>query len=160
AKKGGFYSALDADSEGIEGKFYTFHQEEVENILNEDASLFIDYYHVTKVGNWSEEGTNVLYCAMDGDNVALESGFLLDEWENYLREIKEKLRVYREKRIRPRLDNKQLTSWNALFLKGLVDAYRVFDKQLSLDRAIQRANVIKQYCFRDTNLLHSPAHHN
>jgi len=160
AENGGFYSALDADSEGIEGKFYTFHQEELENILNEDAPPFINYFHVTKAGNWREEGTNVLYCAIDGDNMALESGFLLDDWENYLREIKEKLRAYREKRIRPGLDNKQLTSWNALFLKGLVDAYRVFDKQSYLDSAIQTANFIKQYCFWDTNLLHQPTDHN
>src|SRR5690606_12484789 len=126
AENGGFYLALDADSEGIEGKFYTLHQVELENILNEDDLPFINYFHLTKAGNWREEGTSVLYCAIDGDNMALESGFLLNDWENYLREIKEKLRAYREKRIRPGLDNKQLTSWNALFLKGLVDAYRVF----------------------------------
>jgi uncharacterized protein YyaL (SSP411 family) len=103
----------------------------------------------------------VLYCAADGDKMALESGFSQDNWEKYLREIKTKLLTYREKRIRPGLDHKQLTSWNALFLKGLVDAYRVFDKQQYLDLAIQTANFIKQYCFSDEEgLLHQPADHN
>lgn len=161
AENGGFYAALDADSEGVEGKFYTFHQEELENVLGEDAPLFIDYFHVTKSGNWHEEGTNVLYCAVDGDKMALESGFSQDDWKKYLHEIKAKLLIYREKRIRPGLDHKQPTSWNALFLKGLVDAYRVFDKQQYLDLAIQTANFIKEYCISNEGvLLHQPADHN
>ncbi|RZF58140.1 thioredoxin domain-containing protein [Sphingobacterium corticibacterium] len=161
AENGGFYSALDADSEGVEGKFYTFHHEELENILGKDAPLFIDYFHVTKAGNWPEESTNVLYCAIDGDKMMLKSGFSEDEWEKYLRKIKVKLHAYREKRIRPGLDNKQLTSWNALFVKGLVDAYRVFGKQQYLDLAIQTANFIRRDCFSDeTSLLHQPADHN
>lgn len=160
AENGGFYAALDADSEGVEGKFYTFYQEELENVLGEDAPLFIDYFHATKTGNWHEEGTNVLYCAIDGDKMARESGFSQDDWETYLREIKGKLLAYREKRIRPGLDHKQLTSWNALFLKGLVDSYRAFDKQQYLDLAVQTANFIKQYCFSEDSLLHQPADHN
>ncbi|PRD52677.1 thioredoxin domain-containing protein [Sphingobacterium gobiense] len=161
AENGGFYAALDADSEGVEGKYYTFHQEELENLFDEDAPFLIDYFHVTKSGNWHEEGTNVLYCVVEGDKMAFESGFSEDHWEKYLREVKKKLLSYREKRIRPGLDHKQLTSWNALFLKGLVDAYRVFDKQMYLDLALQTAHFIKQYCFSDKDsLLHQPADHN
>ncbi|PRD47305.1 thioredoxin domain-containing protein [Sphingobacterium haloxyli] len=161
AENGGFYAALDADSEGVEGKFYTFHQEELENLFDEDAPLLIDYFHVTKSGNWDEEGTNVLYCDIEADKMAFESGFSEDNWEKYLREVKKKLLSYREKRIRPGLDHKQLTSWNALFLKGLVDAYRVFDKQTYLDLALQTASFIKKYCFSDKDrLLHQPADDN
>src|SRR5690606_11676075 len=100
-------------------------------------------------------------CAIDGDKMMLESGFSEDEWEKYLRKMKVKLHAYREKRIRPGLDNKQLTSWNALFVKGLVDAYRVFGKQQYLDLAIKTANFIRRDCFSDeTSLLHQPADHN
>src|SRR5690606_6379355 len=81
--------------------------------------------------------------------------------EKYLREIKEKLLAYREKRIRPGLDHKQLTSWNALFLKGLVDAYRVLDKQRYLELAIRIANFIQQYCFSyGGDLLRQPEDQN
>lgn len=160
AENGGFYAALDADSEGVEGKFYMFGQEELEAVLGEDAPLFIDYFHVTEAGNWEEENTNVLYCAIDADEMTAESGFSPESWEDYLRNIKAKLFAYREKRIRPGLDHKQLTSWNALFLKGLVDAYRVFDKQDYLDLALKTANFIQQYCFHQEKLLHQPADDN
>lgn len=160
-ENGGFYAALDADSEGVEGKFYTFYEEELEQILGDDASLFINYFHVSKDGNWHEEETNVLYCAIDGDQQAAASGFSVDEWEAYLREIKNKLLAYREKRIRPGLDHKQLTAWNALFVKGLVDAYRVFDKQEYLDLALQTAHFIRQHCFHpDDGLLRQPPDNN
>lgn len=160
-KNGGFYAALDADSEGVEGKFYTFQQGEIEHILGADAPFFIDYYHVTKSGNWEEEATNVLYCTSDGSKIALEDRSSQDDWETYLRKIKTKLLAYREKRVRPARDHKQLTSWNALFLKGLVDAYRVFDKQRYLDLAIQTADFIEQHCFSAAGgLLHQPADHN
>src|SRR5690606_36818062 len=90
--------------------------------------------------------------------MAVEIGFSKEEWEEYLHEIKVKLHAYREKRIRPGLDNKQLTSWNALFVKGLVDAYRVFGKQQYLDLAIQTATFIHRDCFSDeTGLLHRTA---
>lgn len=160
AENGGFYSALDADSEGVEGKFYMFGQEEFEAVLGEDAPLFIDYFHLTEAGNWEEENTNVLYCTIDADKMAAESGFSAESWEDYLREIKAKLLAYREKRIRPGLDHKQLTTWNALFLKGLVDAYRVFDKQDYLDLALETANFIKKHSTHQGKLLHQPADNN
>lgn len=160
-ENGGFYTALDADSEGVEGKFYTFQEKELEAVLGEDASLFVKYFQVSEAGNWLEEGTNVLYCATDSDKMALSSGFTEASWEAYLQEVKAKLLVYRGKRTRPGLDHKQLTAWNALFIKGLVDAYRVFDLPRYLDLAIQTANFIKRHCFVDqTRLLHQPADSN
>ena len=160
-ENGGYYAALDADSEGVEGKFYVFDLEEFEQILAADAPAFIDYFHLTKSGNWEEEGTNVLYCHTGDDNMIAQSGFSPTEWEDYLYEVKTKLRKYREKRVKPGVDHKQLTSWNALFLKGLVDAYRVFDNKNYLDLALQTANFMKSYCFStDGNLLHQPEDQN
>ncbi len=160
AANGGFYAALDADSEGVEGKYYSFQQAELEEVLGDDAALFIAYYNISEAGNWEEESTNVLNCSMDADRLALESGFSEVEWEAYLQETKQKLYEYREKRIRPGLDHKQLTSWNALLLKGFVDAYRVFQIDDYLLLAQQAATFIRNHCFAADILLHQPADQN
>lgn len=157
---GGFYAALDADSEGVEGKFYTFHQEEIEAILGQDAPLFLSYFNCTEQGNWHEEHINILKCAMDADTLAQEAGFSPAEWEVYLYEVKEKLRAYREKRVRPGLDTKQITSWNALMLHGLVDAYRVFNVENYLELALQTATFIEDHCYENGHLLHQKADEN
>jgi len=157
---GGFYAALDADSEGVEGKFYTFHQEEIETVLGKDASLFNAYFNCTAQGNWHEEHINILKCAMDADAMAQEAGFSPAEWEDYLFEIKEKLRLYREKRVRPGLDTKQITSWNALMIQGLVDAYRVFNESSYLELAVQTAVFIEKHCYLNDDLLHQKADEN
>ncbi len=72
--EGGFYSALDADSEGVEGKFYTFTKTEIENILKDDADLFCIYYHITDDGNWEEENTNVLFRKQSDKELAEKLG--------------------------------------------------------------------------------------
>ena len=161
AENGGFYAALDADSEGVEGKFYTFYQEEFEKLLGQDASLLSSYFNLSQSGNWEEEETNVLYCSIDADQLALTSGFSESEWEIYLQEAKAKLLAYREQRIRPGLDHKQLTSWNALLVKGLVDAYRTFDEATYVELALQTAAFIWKDCrSKNKELLHLPADDN
>lgn len=159
AENGGFYSALDADSEGVEGKFYTFESSEF-GILGEDAELARNYFNITTDGNWSEEQTNIPFVKIDNEHLIAESGFTESEWSAYLKEIKSKLLAYREKRVKPGLDNKQLTSWNALLLKGLVDAYRVFDNPLYLSYATDIADFLEKHCTQDTILLHQPEDHN
>ncbi len=145
---GGFYSSLDADSEGVEGKYYTFTKAELEEVLGKDADLFIPYFNVTNAGNWSEEGTNVLFIDFDADKLSESAGFSRLEWEKYLAEIKRRLFHYREKRVRPALDDKILCSWNAMMLKAHIDAYRVFKEDKFLQVALQNAAYIKR------NLIH------
>lgn len=158
ADTGGFYSALDADSEGVEGKFYTFNQKEIEEVLGEDAALFIAYFSVTPTGNWEEEGINVLKTSIDADKLAEEAGYSAEEWSGYLRQAKAKLLAYRSKRVRPGLDDKILTSWNALMVKGFVDAYRIFDQASYLQIAIKNAKYILGTLRMDNGvLLHQPA---
>ncbi len=160
APNGGFYSALDADSEGVEGKYYTFNHEEFD-LLGEDANLFRHYYHVTQKGNWEEEATNVLYVSQDEKALIQEAGFTDEEWHEYLQEIKHKLYSYRENRVRPALDDKQIVTWNALLMKGFVDAYRVFDEPEYLEQASDIANFIRQHALTtDGQLLHQPADKN
>src|SRR5690606_25507369 len=155
---GRFYCALDADSEGVEGKFYTFHRSEIEQVLGADAELFCAYFGVTETGNWEEEEINVLKADMDADRFAQEAGFTADEWETYLREAKRRLLEYRSQRVRPGLDDKLLASWNGLMLKAFLDAYRVFDSAEYLDAAKANASFIRRFLYADDgSLLHQPA---
>ncbi|WP_159637872.1 thioredoxin domain-containing protein [Sphingobacterium composti Ten et al. 2007 non Yoo et al. 2007] len=159
AKNGGFYSALDADSEGVEGKFYTFDYSEFD-VLGEDADLAREYFNITKDGNWSEEQINIPFVNGSNNNLITEAGFTAEEWDIYLKEIKTKLLAYRNQRVRPGLDHKQLTTWNALLLKGLVDAYRVFGELEHLELALGISSFIKSHCTSHGNLLHQPADNN
>ena len=102
--EGGFYSALDADSEGVEGKFYVWGKEEIEAILGEDALLFNEVYNVSEPGNW--EHTNILWLPNDlgicANRLQMEENTLLQK----LAACKDKLMEARNKRIRPLLDDK------------------------------------------------------
>jgi len=158
SSEGGFYSSLDADSDGVEGKYYTFKKTEFADILGADADLFIQYFHLTEDGNWQEEGTNVCYIGLDAIKEAKEAGFSEQEWEDYLAGIKGKLYTYREHRNRPALDNKILCAWNAMMLKAYLDAYRVFNDQLFLNVALKNAGYIQANLRgKNGNLLRQPA---
>lgn len=140
--EGGFYSALDADSEGVEGKFYTFTREEIDEVLAEDAPVFCRYYHVADDGNWEEEQTNILYRKSSDEEMAHRLHLGLDQLREKISGCRRKLFTYRAKRIRPGLDYKILASWNGMMLKAFSDAYRVFGRQEDLDMAITNANFI------------------
>ncbi|TAH01803.1 MAG: thioredoxin domain-containing protein [Sphingobacteriales bacterium] len=143
--EGGFYSALDADSEGVEGKFYVWNKVEIDSILGSDAEIFNAYYGVTVSGNWEEEETNHLFaCNVD---TASQFGLTNDELQKIIQSCKEKLLTQRAKRVRPGLDDKILTSWNALMLKGYIDAYKAFADPEFLTAALANANFLK------TNML-------
>jgi uncharacterized protein YyaL (SSP411 family) len=139
----GFYSALDADSEGVEGKFYSFTKAEIEAVLSEeDAQLFCIYYNVTDGGNWEEEETNVFFRNNDDDLLAEKLGLSTADLQVIIHRSKSILLAERAKRIRPGLDNKILASWNGLMLKGLTDAYRAFDQEGYLNLALKNAAFI------------------
>jgi uncharacterized protein YyaL (SSP411 family) len=140
--EGGFYSALDADSEGVEGKFYTFTKDEIEQILGGDADLFCIYYHVTDKGNWEEENTNVFFRKESDKQLAQKLGLGVDELISKINAARNKIFEARSKRIRPGLDYKILTSWNGLMLKGLCEAYRAFNKTEYLELALRNAQFL------------------
>ena len=139
--QGGFYSALDADSEGVEGKFYTFTKAEVSQVLGDDSELFCLYYNITEGGNWEEERTNVLMRTEDDETFAKDSGLSVEELRTFIDAQKQQF-AYREKRIRPGLDNKILASWNGMMLKGFADAYRVFNEPEFLSAAVANAEFL------------------
>ena len=156
---GGFYPALDADSEGVEGKFYTFDYAEFD-VLGEDAELARNYFNIKRSGNWTEEQINIPFVDPEDNQLINEAGYSEDEWQEHLKEIKAKLLQYRSKRIRPGLDHKQLTTWNALFMKGLVDSYRTFANSNFLELAEGIATFIEEHCCQNGRLLHQPSDHN
>lgn len=118
--EGGFYSALDADSEGVEGFFYTWTYKEIETIVGTDAEKFCEFFSATKSGNW-EHGRNILY-RHDIQEIWSRNQQVPDElWINI---ALEKLHYIAESRIRPALDDKIILAWNAQMVMGLITAYR------------------------------------
>ncbi|MCX6208643.1 MAG: thioredoxin domain-containing protein [Bacteroidetes bacterium] len=116
-----FYSALDADSEGVEGKFYTWSKQEIENILLEDAALFCEIYQVEEIGNW--EHTNILWLDKTIENIAVEKNIAVIVLKEKIERCKQLLLKKRAERIRPLLDDKTLCSWNALINIAYCKAY-------------------------------------
>ena len=141
--EGGFYSSLDADSEGEEGKYYVWTSGEFKKVLGNYASLMMDYYHVTEKGNW-ENYVNILF--RSGNNDKLLNKYILteSELEERVFEANKLLLAERSRRIRPATDDKILTAWNALMLNAYVDAYRTFDKKEYLEAALKNAGFIRE----------------
>jgi uncharacterized protein YyaL (SSP411 family) len=139
--EGGFYSALDADSEGEEGKFYVWTKQELDEMLGPDSEWFCAYYHVKEEGNW-EHGRNILYRSVREKEWARRQNISETEARMKLNSAHATLMQARAQRVRPGLDDKVLCSWNALMLKGLVQSYRVFGEARFLDLALRNARFI------------------
>ncbi len=139
--EGGFYSSLDADSEGEEGKFYVWTSAEIDSILGEDAPDYKVVYNIRDTGNW-EHGMNILHVRKSLAEIADSLDTKAGKLEKMLSVANQKLLAAREKRIRPALDDKILASWNGLMLKGFVDAYRAFGEPRFLDIARKNAQFI------------------
>lgn len=149
----GFYSALDADSEGEEGKFYVWQKDELQKILGGKFELFADYYCINETGYW-EHDNYVLMRDNSDSNIALKHNLSISELELKIDNCKQILFDEREKRTRPGLDNKVLTSWNALMTKALADAYLVFNEEKFKQLALSNAKyLLKNYCLDNGKVL-------
>ncbi len=122
---GGFYSSLDADSEGEEGKYYVFTLAEIHEIIGPEAPLCADYYNCTAAGNW-EHGRNILHRRSTDPEFAAAHQLTPGTLADLVRGWQQRLNAARAKRVRPGLDHKILTGWNALLLDGLCAAHRAF----------------------------------
>jgi len=151
--QGGFYSSLDADSEGEEGKFYVWKKSEIDEALGKkDAAIFSDYYSVKPNGNW-EHNNNIIHITKRPKDIARKHKMKLKDLEKLMLKCRKDLMKVRDKRIRPGLDDKILTSWNALMLKGYADAYRVFGEQKFLDAALKNADFLLNNQLKEGNRL-------
>src|SRR5690606_15699038 len=137
---GGFYSSLDADSEGVEGKFYVWDKEEIEQVLGEDATMIGEFYQVTAQGNW--EGQNILIKPDRVDAISTNYGISEEELEERIRSANSRLLAHREQRIRPALDDKILTAWNGMMLQAYSVAYRTFGNPEYLITALRAGTFI------------------
>ncbi|HUM47805.1 MAG TPA: thioredoxin domain-containing protein [Chitinophagales bacterium] len=153
--EGAFYSALDADSEGIEGKYYVWSKEELQNLLKDDFALFADYFNINEIGFWEEDHYILLRKKSDRE-IAAQYKMKEDELLQKIEELKSKVLKVREQRIHPGLDDKTLTSWNAMMVHGYTDAYTAFGEEEFLQAAIKNAQFIFQRQGRaDGGLSHS-----
>lgn len=140
--KFGFYSSLNADSEGEEGKFYVWDYGEVKQVLTDkEFSLVKEYYGLTEHGNW-EEGKNILHTKITLENYALKKELDYEDTHKLMKSAKNKLFEARKNKIRPSLDDKVITSWNALMLSGLCDAYSAFGDDKFLKLALHNAEFL------------------
>lgn len=147
APEGGFYAALDADSEGVEGKFYLWQKDELQAVLAEDAEWVAEWYGTGKEGRW--EGSNILLVKQDAHKMAKNLQWPEEKFWQKLAEANEKLLEAREKRIRPGLDDKILTGWNALMLTGLLDAYLAFGEPKYLQLARNNLVFLEEHVWKD-----------
>ena len=124
---GGFYSTLDAQSDGEEGKFYVWTPRQIEGILDDDADLFCDRYGITRSGNF--EGKTVLTLARSVESLAEEYDLGESDVERRLADAREQVFEAREQRIRPRRDEKILASWNGLMISALAEGGLTLDER-------------------------------
>jgi uncharacterized protein len=145
---GGYYGSMDADSEGEEGRFYTWTQAEIESVLGDDAQKFLHHYSCTPEGNF-EEGRNILYLNLkdsdSGDIAALER----------FRAGRKALFLHRSGRVHPATDTKLIASWNCMLVSALVEAHLAFDDADLLEAARNLMLVITDNALRaDGRLKH------
>jgi uncharacterized protein len=142
APEGGFYSATDADSEGEEGRFFVWTPEEVEEALGDAqaARRFCAYYDITSRGNW--EGRSIPNTTRTGARAAAALGLSPEELEREVAELRPRLRAARQRRVPPALDDKVLTSWNALMIGALAEGHRVLGDPRYLQAAERAARFV------------------
>ena len=158
--EGGFYCALDADSLNAEkhleeGSFYVWKIPELKTIIGEDFDLFREVFNINTFGLWEDENY-VLIQNQSLEGIAKSNNIEISTLQKKKKFWENALYIKREKRYKPRLDDKCLTSWNAIMLKGFVDAYKALEKPKYLDLALQNADfIIKNMWSNEGNLFHN-----
>ncbi len=161
-KRGGFYSAEDADSEGVEGKFYLWTEDEIRQILSKDeAELIITLFNVKKEGNFKEETTgestnsNILHLDKPLTECAFKMKISIEELKNRMNGVRQQLFATRKKRIHPHKDDKILTDWNGLMIAAMAKGARILHNPKFLDAAKEAADfILKEMRRQDGRLLH------
>lgn len=147
SKENGFFSALDADSEGEEGKYYVWQEEELRNLLGNDFGIFADYYGINAIGYWEHDN----YVLMRNENVSdilFKHQIKINELEVTIANCKSILLKERDKRVKPGLDDKILASWNALMCKAYAEAYLTFKNPNYRTIVLKNAEFLKKEMVR------------
>jgi uncharacterized protein YyaL (SSP411 family) len=151
--QGGFYSSLDADSEGREGRFYTWELDELRRVLEEQAESFESAYGISASGNW--EGRSVLQRQVEDAGLAAHFGLTQAQVLEKLADCHARLLAARSKRIRPATDDKVLTAWNGLMLASLAEAGAAFADAGLLGLAARNADFLLTRLCPDGSLRHA-----
>jgi hypothetical protein len=151
---GGFYSALDADSEGEEGKFYVWKKDEIDSLLGKKAEPFCRYFNITDLGNF-EGNSNIPNIDSSSFEYLNRSGIPADEFQKTIDESKRMLLDVRNRRVRPATDDKILTSWNGLAISALARGFQISGDERYRDAALSAATFIKSELYRSAALVHS-----
>lgn len=155
APSGGFYAALDADSEGVEGKYYCWNPDELKAAVGDDFKMACDYFGINERGYW-EHDMYIPLRPFEEEEFAQLYGLELPTLQERIKTIRSKMLAYREKRVRPGLDNKMLCSWNALMLSAYLDAYSALGTKELFDAAGRNAAFIRKYfLFSGSHLMHT-----
>jgi uncharacterized protein YyaL (SSP411 family) len=155
--EGGFYSAEDADSEGIEGKFYLWRKEEIKTLLNEDEELISEIFNITDKGNVTDENSvgNILHLNKSYEEILDEEEINREDFIKKIKAARERLFKFREKRVHPFKDDKILTDWNGLMISAFAIASQVFNVKEYEENAIKAADfVLNKLIDREGRLLH------
>ncbi|MEO6443669.1 MAG: thioredoxin domain-containing protein [Gemmatimonadaceae bacterium] len=153
---GGFYSSLDADSEGHEGKFYVWDAPDLRRLLGSDADLLSEYWGASDAGNF--EGRNILHVATDPSAVARRHELSLATLRQVVARARGVLYADRTQRVRPALDDKIIASWNGLMLRAVAEAARVFGDHAWRELAIRNGEFLRRHMVRDGAVLRSFKH--
>jgi len=159
--EGGFYSAEDADSEGVEGKFYVWSQDELKEVIGEDSDLIIRLFNVSKKGNFADEssgkksGSNILHLKKPLKKFAKELNISQKELDNKIESARQKLITVREARVHPHKDDKILVNLNGLMIAALSKASHVCDRPDYLAAAEKAVDFINDNMMDETGkILH------
>ncbi len=152
APEGGFYSALDADSEGREGAYYLWTMDELREQLGEDASWFAEMHGCTEAGNW--EGSNILWRLKEPEQMAEALSMPLSDFLARLAKAKEKLLAFRQKRFQLHRDEKVLLGWNALAVSGLAKAAQATGEVELGESALGRLKFLQETFYREGHWYH------
>ena len=151
---GGYYAAIDADSEGEEGKYYVWTKEELQQLIHKEYSLFSEYYNTAS--SQKVEGDNsVLRISGDDKIFVKEHRISQDKLETLKSDWRTILLEARSKRVKPKIDDKIIVSWNALLINAYVDAYKAFGITEHLTEAKSIYNTLKKAAYKNGQLLHS-----
>ncbi|MEB2775145.1 thioredoxin domain-containing protein [Algoriphagus sp. D3-2-R+10] len=149
--EGGFHAAQDADSEGVEGKFYVWTYEELKKLIPDEMPWLSKLYNLKPGGNW-EEGVNILFQTSSEEEIAEEFGMSVGELRVKLKEVKGQLLEVRNQRIYPGKDDKILSGWNGLMSAGLIQAYYATGQKSMLDLAIKNLQFLQEKLVVDGTL--------
>ncbi len=152
---GGWYSSLDADSEGHEGKFYVWTLDELHTLLGDDAAIAIAYWGATATGNFEDSGANILHIARRIEDVAATFERTVAETRAALERCGATLMRARATRVRPGTDEKVLASWNGLMLRAVAEGARAFDDAALAEAALRAGHFLRAELVRDGRALRS-----